>query len=381
MSHNTGNGIKAGFAGITGEFNVAKAMEGEPRLPGFFGATFENVLISAFGTAEVRGIDGAIGIEHLDKLKGDRSASGAFDLQSGPADHVLPEVENEVARLGLGNRARLQLHHLTHRSVGGRDKVDGHLLGLGRLPFRVVEAGGGPAGELLAGVVGLAHEHVGLKERAVGSFPGAVGGDGLPGAVVELKLELRESESLRTVAMRTAKANIPAIPTVAQDDAQGILTPAQQASNVIAVVLHAFVVVSPARVENILADALAVQVELVKTESTGIETSAFNGFVESDTFAQMRHLTEGQRGAEGVSPRTIAELRDFLGRFPCRIIKGGFRPIIAGSVGDFPGLIRRHSAHVAGAAIKFEASQKAGGIAVVHGFDRDDVSAGAQVGL
>ena len=101
--HDAGHGVGTLrlCRGRAGQFDVAEAVEGEGRLPDLDAAALADVGIDRRGAAEVRGIQGAVRVEHLGVPQGDLRAGGGRDLQPHHADHVLSQIEGPLARLGL----------------------------------------------------------------------------------------------------------------------------------------------------------------------------------------------------------------------------------------------------------------------------------------
>src|SRR3712207_272971 len=103
----------------------------------------------------------AVGVEGLRVAQGYLGAGLALHLQTNPAYHVLAHVEDVHPALGLGDGFRR--HLLDHPDALirlGDERGALYLLDTGGVPVRVIEAGLVPAGHLLAGIVGLAHEEV-----------------------------------------------------------------------------------------------------------------------------------------------------------------------------------------------------------------------------
>src|SRR3546814_2912767 len=63
----------------------------------------ENESIGTFGEPQVRLIDGAVGVEQFGKAQRDFGARLAECLQPHPACEILPEIEHEPPRRGLGD--------------------------------------------------------------------------------------------------------------------------------------------------------------------------------------------------------------------------------------------------------------------------------------
>ena len=62
-----------------GELDVLKAVEGEPRRPGFLASARADVGVGDAGLAEVGGVDRAVGVEPLGEPQGDLLARLALE--------------------------------------------------------------------------------------------------------------------------------------------------------------------------------------------------------------------------------------------------------------------------------------------------------------
>ena len=86
------------LAGQAGQFHVAEAVDGEPRLPHFQPAAAAHVGIGRRRAAEILRIDRAVGIEHLGMPQHQPGAGRGRHLQPHHAHHVLAEIENPAPR-------------------------------------------------------------------------------------------------------------------------------------------------------------------------------------------------------------------------------------------------------------------------------------------
>ena len=143
-------GRSGGLAAEEGELDVAEAVEGEGRGPGFVAGAGEGVGVGGVGVAEVGGVDAAVGVETLGVAEARDGAARAADVQADVADHVLSHVVDG----GVGGVGGIQADGV--EGEGGADgevglRGEGHgAVGRGRgrscAPVRGVEVGGAPAG-------------------------------------------------------------------------------------------------------------------------------------------------------------------------------------------------------------------------------------------
>src|ERR1700761_8774536 len=141
-----------------GEFDIAKPVKGESRLPGFVTRSRERIGIGSVGVAKVFGIDGAIGIEAFRKAELHHRAARTTNVDADNAHHVLLHVVNRARSDGV--------HRFGRQSDGGMNREIG-LSGEehrscrwracdSRGPVARVEGGGAPSVLNEAGIEGFA---------------------------------------------------------------------------------------------------------------------------------------------------------------------------------------------------------------------------------
>src|SRR5687767_9978737 len=164
------------LARIARDLDVAEAVEREARLERLLALALEDEGVGLAGRSQVLGVDGAVRVQGLGVAQGDLRSCLALHLETHPPDHVPAQVEDVTAALWLGDGLRFQLFGDPDALVRLSDEVGVlYLLYFHPVPSRVVESGLGPAGHLLSGVVGLAHEEVGEEDRACRATPRAIG--------------------------------------------------------------------------------------------------------------------------------------------------------------------------------------------------------------
>jgi len=191
-------GGRRGLAAEEGELDVAEAVEGEGRGPGFVAGAGEGVGVGGVGVAEVGGVDAAVGVETLGVAEARDGAARAADVQADVADHVLSHVVDG----GVGGVGGIQADGVEGEGgadgeIGLRGECHGAVgrgCGGGCGPVRGVEVGCAPVGLGEAGVVGFATVNFGEGDGRGGREPGGVGDDGLVLAVGEGDVELGAEE-------------------------------------------------------------------------------------------------------------------------------------------------------------------------------------------
>ena len=141
-----------------------------------------------------------------------------------------------------------------------------------RLPAGVVEAGERPARHLAAGVVFLAVVFVVGSSRAVGGQPPVgVADHVLHRAVGVFQAELEEQLGVPVGRHRHGDVSAGGeIAAVAQDDADGVVSRMNVAGHVERDVAGAAVVAGQGRVHELIADPLAVQMEVEEAEAADV---------------------------------------------------------------------------------------------------------------
>ena len=190
-----------------------------------------------------------------------------MDAVLGPAD---------VDRLQFLLHADRRHHLRNHCAAGG-------ILIHSRVPVGVVKAGRCPARLLAAGVVGFAAVEVVAGDGAGGGFPAGAGCDSVGAAVGVLEVQLEAQARGVAVAMLPAGF---AVPAVTQHDADGIGACLQQLGHVVGHVEDAFCVFAGGGVEDMVADALAVEVKLVPAQAGDMEAGAADRLGEVEFLAQ-----------------------------------------------------------------------------------------------
>src|SRR5215218_923099 len=213
-------------AGVACDLDVAKAVERETRLVDLLALALQNVGVGLAGRPQVFGVYRAVGVEGLRVAQGHFRSCLAFDLQVHPPDHVPVKVEDVTAALWLGDGLRFQLFYYPDALVRlGHEVGVLDLLCFHPVPSRVVESGLCPTRHLPTGVVGLAHEEVGVEDRARRASPQAFGREALCRAVLILDVELREKLRARAVVgtpVFGVETDESCEPTVAENGAEGV---------------------------------------------------------------------------------------------------------------------------------------------------------------
>src|SRR6185369_1727944 len=158
-----------------------------------------------------------------------------------------------------------------------------------RRPARGVEAGRAPPRLLEARVVGLARIDLGDQDRTGGDIPVAVAYDDDALTARERDVELREqTDGVAVVVPRAAERAFSAVPAAAQHGADDVLPLLQEWRDVVRLVLEPLVVTGPARGEQLVADALAVQMKLVEASAGDVGSRTHDVAGQHELAAQIR---------------------------------------------------------------------------------------------
>src|ERR1019366_4965015 len=268
---------------------------GEMRLVHFVPVALEDVAVSLVRSTEVGGVEVAGRVEHFAVTQGDGGTSAPSYAQAHPAGDVLAQVEQGLARRGLEDGHRLhdlgathwlryRSHECCRRGLGERD----------RLQVAVVVGSGRPAGTFQSRVVRLAAIDVGGADRAGGRLPRTIGRDGHGATIGVVDLQLHQQcDGSAVVVLATVEAEVATIPTVAEDDADGVPAGDKIAGDVVGLVLQTRVIAGPAWREQVVADAVAVEMQLVQTPARDVNPRRENPSLHIEA------ATEHRRGRAG----------------------------------------------------------------------------------
>jgi len=250
MNYPAANRIKPGCSGKAGHFNVAEAMVGKAWFPDFGGTVApQNVMIFSSGRAEVFLIDEAVVVEKLGEAQADICSGRTAHPELGPAAQVLTEVKNINAgrRIGHGERNNglnylNGRHHLRGENPTGRFNSGGRVPAAGGRRSKIRSV---PARLLKAGIVGFTVIDAVFKDGAAGGLPGSVrmNFSHIAAGVFNIKLKYQGPRF---------------IPALAKHDANGIFALPEKAGYIVGYIENSFLVVGPARVKHMIADASAV---------------------------------------------------------------------------------------------------------------------------
>ena len=225
-----------------------------------------------------------------------------------------------VVASGLGARHRDRVegpHHPDGRQRLGPQHPRGRRRRAGRGPGGVVEAGLGPARLLQAGVVGLAVAVVVVDNRPGRGRPSVVAGHPHPLAAVQLNGELQQPGGGGSVGLAVAGRRghivLGAVPAVAEHQPHRVFAGPQEAGHVVGGVEHpraqleglVVVVVGGGRVQHLVADPAAVDVQLVVPEPGDVAAGPLRRLGQPELPAEQRR----RHGRIGADPRRRPVLR------------------------------------------------------------------------
>ena len=168
----------------------------------------------------------------------------------------------------------LELLHAAHGRTDGRDERRGDAIELAHTtPRTIIVTRATPAGLLETRIIRLAVVDVGHENWAGGCLPLLGRTDDLRLAVSVAHDELREQAESRSIVVALAlEAEMPAVPSVTEHRAECVRTWADESSHVVRVVLQTLVVAGPARSEQSVAHALAIQLGGIESEARNVQS-------------------------------------------------------------------------------------------------------------
>ena len=274
----------------SGDLRVAEAVEGEGRLEHVVAAA-QDVAVGGERGAQRARAELAV-LQHLGVLDRDLGALRAVHRDADPADEVLAEVDQRLARRRGGDLLDgSSFQRVTRGPTYGASFAVSKSSAC--TPVQVVgrESGTQPGVVAQAGVDGLAVVEVVREHRARAGGPAVVGDDDLGRPVFEGDLELREGAELVAVERAAARpAETPAEPAVAEREAEDARR-LEQAGDVVGRVAEAPLVAAPAGSQQVVRDRAAVQPGLDDALGAEAEGRARDGAVallEGELAAQQR---------------------------------------------------------------------------------------------
>ena len=156
-------------------------------------------------------------------------------------------------------------------------------------PIAVVITGFVPTWPFLLRIIMLAPVEIAHADRAGGRLPSLVAGDdgGAAIGIGDVQLE-QERQPVTIKVTLSLKAEVAAEPAIPQQRAQGIFSWLQEVGHVIGLILNAFFVAGPARGQQPIPHALAVEVQFIKAQAGGIDACRCHFTVQRKGGAQQR---------------------------------------------------------------------------------------------
>src|ERR1051325_7780570 len=329
------HGIFIGLGFYAGDLDVLEAVEGEARLPRFEPFAFADVGIRGAGAAEVSDINGPVRIQALGEAEGNFLAGFASNFEARDAGKILAKIEDEDAGLWLRDGLGMNFFEGADWRGGVRlhEVVDLVTADIDGLPLAQVATRLRPTGAFEPGVVGFAFEEIGFELGAGGGFPIRAGADvgGRAVGVFEVEFGAQTGE-LAVMIADVAVADVAAEPAVGEDRAESVFATADETRHIVGAVIDALVVISPAGSEVIIADALAVEVQVGEAKSGGVERGTGDGFVRAERRAQICGGRKEEVGEFEFAPGLRAVLGDDASGGPGRGVELPSLPIIGDGV-------------------------------------------------
>jgi len=127
----------------------------------------------------------------------------------------------------------------------------------------------------------------GGEDGTCGAFPTAVGENQQGGSVVKGDFQLKQQSCFVPVEVPfPLPSYISAVPSVAEDDADGVVPVFYHSGNIINLVLQAFVVAGPSRGKLLVARPDAIEVHPVQSAGRNIKDCFNDHFLGTEFFPQ-----------------------------------------------------------------------------------------------
>ena len=195
----------------------------------------------------------------------DRGAVRRRHPESHPTHHVLSHIEHGVAVWSLDYFDRLDFFNRQHRRPSRS-----HQLCLGRveqryvLPVLVIVSSVAPSGAFQTRIVSLAVVDIGRQNGAGRRLPLLVSTDDFLFAILICNDQLRQQSQLRSVGIAVVPpCHVSPEPAITEQSAQAVLSRFQLRGDIIGLVLITKIIGGPSRREVLVANPLAVQLQLV----------------------------------------------------------------------------------------------------------------------
>ncbi len=267
--------LRCGIGWEAGELDIAEAVEGEVGLPLDGAGLCGGVGVGGFGGAIVFVVERAIGVEHFGEAEGDGFVFFDGKVNTGPADHVLAEIEDVAARLRLGNVLDMECVCFADGSEGLGGEQCGAEVGF--------DGDGGPGGALTPGVELFAVVDAGSDDGAVvGGLPLVVGGNDVSGVVVVGEFELEEEGGVLAVIAvgGGVEGEAAGVPAVGEKSGEVVVAGVELGGDIVGERVDAFFVIGIAVGEVVVGDALAVEGEFEEAAGGDVKAGAGDFFGE-----------------------------------------------------------------------------------------------------
>ena len=215
-------------------------------------------------------------------------SGGAVHPEAYPPHHILAEVEHRLTAGCVQNLHGRELLRSAHRWPRRGDQCRGDCIDRAHTtPVVIVISRSAPAIALEPSVVGLAIIDVRHDDRAGRGLPCSVGADDLRAPIGVTDHELGQEPNTRAIVVATAVESQPAaIPPVPKCGAHRIRALLHERRHVVGIVLETLVVARPARREQPVAHATAIQLERVEPEARCVEARRGDASIERELATQ-----------------------------------------------------------------------------------------------
>ena len=343
MDHDPGDGISFRRFAQAANLYITETVEGEVRLKNLLALTGESEKVRRLTTSQARGINRAVRIEHFAVADGDPLSRRAADFQAHPTHHVLAQIKRPTPRPRFIDLDGFQLlnppRRLHQRSLYLRIRRApcGH-----RPPCTIIKARRIPPGHRQPCVQLATHQQIRVADGTEGCLPALVTSHHLGAAIRQFNDKLRHESRPTAVEIALAEMRQRArIPAVTQNRAEGITALPNLRGDVIRLVVNALAELGPTGCKHVVADPLAIEVQLINTQRSDINHGPLDGLTDAEVLPEIRRwhprqIRNRRRPAPG---RAIND----LGGSPGGIIKSGLFPAVRRLLRPLPTGINWHN--------------------------------------
>src|SRR2546428_3230532 len=260
------------------------------RLVHLGGLPAQRVPVRLRGGAQVGGIEVAALVEYFAEPHGHGRPCRAADIEARPAGEILAEVEQHFTRRRAPDGDRAELADATHRwRQRSHERRRWRIEEGNRGPCVIVVRRARPAVQLTARVIRFPAVDIRRENGTRCGLPAGIRYDALrtPALIADFELSAQAKPPAVEIAL-AEEPELSAIPPIAQHCADRIVARSHERGDVIRLVLQPPAVRGPAGREQLVADALAVEIDLVEAEAGDVETRGTHAIGDAKGAPQQR---------------------------------------------------------------------------------------------